>query len=116
MPGEPATMATAACHLCESTARGSSHCRTSSSVTRWARARLTSSPMSATSISPVATEPGGRSRPGFSAANVTVRSAGSTPSPAAPVSAVDPARDVDGEHRGVAHVGRRPRSRGSPVP
>ena len=31
-------MATAACHLCESTARGSSHCRASSSVTRWARA------------------------------------------------------------------------------
>ena len=39
MPGEPATMATAACHLCESTARGSSHCHASSSVTRWAAAR-----------------------------------------------------------------------------
>ena len=66
--------------------------------------------MSATSISPVATEPGGRSRPGFSAANVTVRSAGRTPSPGRAGRAVDAARDVDGEHRGVARVGRRPRA------
>ena len=47
--------------------------------------------------------PSPRSRPGFSAANVTVTSAHTAPSAASPVSPFDAGRDVDGEH-----VGRRP--------
>ena len=83
------------------------------SSTRWARPGSTSRPMSATSTSPARPRPGGNSRPGFSAANVTVRSAATAPSAGRAGEAVDAARDVDGQHRASPPVGSGPRRRGS---
>ena len=55
-----------------------------------ARPRLTSRPMSTTSISPASSRPAPSSKPGFNAANVTVRSAASTRVRASPVSPSTP--------------------------
>ena len=66
-------------HLCASLDRPGHHPATSSACARATRGdRAASRPMSATSSSPARSRPGGNSRPGFNAANVTVRSAAST--------------------------------------
>ena len=118
MPGEPATTHTAARHLCESAGRPGSHRATSSRSTRWAvaerrrRGRCRPPPPRRPGVLP-----GANSSPGLSAANVTVRvGAAARPRPASPVSAVDAARDVDGEHRGGADGRARVQVPRKPVP
>ena len=68
----------------------------------------TSMPMSATVTTPACERPGSNSRPGFRAANVTVRSALTAGPSIAPVKPVDARRDVDGNDRRPAV---RPRCR-----
>ncbi len=65
----------------------------------------TSSPMSATTTSPARPEPGGNSRPGLSAANVTVLDGGQRPARHGPGEAGHAAGDVDGQHGDVAGLG-----------
>ena len=62
--------------------------------------------MSATATAPARERPGSNSRPGFSAAKVTVRSAPHGPVVGRAGEAVDAGRDVAGEHRRAAGVGR----------
>ena len=108
IPALPATTRTAPIHLWASTARTGHQPATSARSTRYCSASETSSPMSTISTSPATRRRRRRASPGLSAWNVTVRSAGRTPGPHAPVKRVDAGRDVDGKHRGVADVGGGP--------
>ena len=65
---------------------------------------------------PASDRPGSSTRPGLSAAKVTVRMAGSTRPCASPGQAVDAARDVDGEHRRATRRRARCARRRKPVP
>ncbi len=89
MPGEPATTATALAHLWVSRSRGASAAVSASSMSA-TDGRATGTPMSATCTRPLADAPFPMRRPGFSAANVTVRSAPSTRPGASPVSPFTP--------------------------
>ncbi len=86
----PAITRTALCHLCAYSSRSGHHSTTSTPCTRLARAHPISSPMSTNSSSPARALPGGISRPGFNAPNVTVCDAARTSPVMSPVSASTP--------------------------
>ncbi len=90
MPGEPATTATADCHLWALRGRGASERATSASSITHTRARLTSRPMSATSTRPASNNPSPWTRPVLRAAKVTVRSARRGSPSASPLSPSTP--------------------------
>ena len=91
MPGEPATTATAVAHLCVSRARrGTQGGHVGVLHQGDAPVPSTGTPMSATTTSPASRRPSPWSRPGFSAAKVTVRSAAIGCPEAAPVSPSTP--------------------------
>ena len=102
-PGLPATTRTARDHLCAVGGRGRHHRATSLGLDeRGRRARRCRGRCRPPRRRRPGSRPAPSSRPGLRAANVTVRSAASTPRPAAPGEPVDAARDVDGEHRRAA--------------
>ena len=90
MPAEPAATQSAVFHLCQARVGRGSHARTSLRSTSEARTDEVSRPMSATVTSPARSMPAPMSRPGFRAANVTVRWARTAPSPASPVRPLTP--------------------------
>ena len=90
MPAEPAATPTALVHLLTGRGRGGTSAATSASSMRSARGVGKPIPMSATSVVPLSCGPSPCSRPGFKAANVTVRSARTAVPGAAPVSASTP--------------------------
>ena len=89
MPAEPAATPTAVVHLLTWRGRGGRRA-TSASSTSSARGVGNPIPMSATSTAPLHTAPRPCSRPGFNAANVTVRSACTASPGASPLSASTP--------------------------
>ena len=85
IPADPAITSTLADHLWAVVGRGGSHPATSAASTRPALAVPTSRPMSATTTVPARERPGSSTSPGFSAAKVTVRTAGSARPRSSPV-------------------------------